>query len=84
MDETVEELRGKGAEKVLALGDIRLYECPLSYITEETAGLMRVVFLIDSTGQLLFGGGWAEQPFWLAEAYEIYRNEKKRIIDALD
>ncbi len=83
-DNTVEELQDKGAQKVLGLGDIRLYECPLSYLTEETAGIMRVVFLLDSTGQLLFEGGWADQPFWLAEAYEIYRSEKGRITDARD
>ena len=72
------------AQKVLGLGDIRLYECPLSYLTEETAELMRVVFMIDSTGQLLFEGGWADQPFWLVEAYEIYRTEKARFTDARD
>lgn len=80
----MEEHRCKGAQKVMGLGDLRLYECPLSYITEETARLMRLVFLLDSTGKLLFEGGWADQPFWLAEAYEIYRGEKGRAAEARD
>ena len=75
-DSTAAELNGKGAKKVMALGDMRLYECPLSYMRAETAELMRTVFLIDSTGCLLFEGGWADQPLWLVEAYEIYRTEK--------
>ncbi|MBI5586818.1 MAG: hypothetical protein HY889_00450 [Deltaproteobacteria bacterium] len=83
-DGTVEELQRKGAQKVLGLGNLRLYECPVSYLSEETAELMKVVFLIDSTGQLLFEGAWADQPFWLVEAYEIYGTEKGKFTDARD
>ena len=45
-EEVKEELKEKEAQKVFSLGDIRLYECPLSYITEETRDLMRLCFLI--------------------------------------
>ncbi|MBI5491998.1 MAG: hypothetical protein HY893_03600 [Deltaproteobacteria bacterium] len=72
------ELMEKGAAKVFSLGDLRLYECPLSYIMVETAGVIRLIFLLDSTGHLLFSGGWAMQPYWLAEAYEIFKRESAR------
>ena len=36
---------------------------------------MRLCFLVEETGQLLFNGGWAEQPYWLIEAFEIYKTE---------
>lgn len=54
---------------------MRLYECPLSHVKEETAEVMRFVFLMDETRSLAFGGGLADQPFWLMEAYEIYKRE---------
>jgi len=73
------ELNEKNAQKVFSLGDIRLYECPLSYITEETAEIMRLVYLIDASGHLLHQGGWADQPCWLVEAYEIYKAESARV-----
>jgi len=69
------ELEESGAKKVFRLGDIRLYECPLSYLTLDTAELMRLVYLIDGSGRLLHAGGWGAQPFWLVEAYGIYKSE---------
>lgn len=74
----ISEHAEKGARKVFSLGDIRLYECPLSYITEETSELIRLVSLVDASGHLLHDGGLGGQPFWLIEAYEIYRNERTR------
>lgn len=73
------ELKDKGAAKVFSLGGLRLYECPLSYITEETSGVIRLIYLMDATGHLLFSGGWATQPFWLAEAYEVFKCESARV-----
>ena len=75
-DDITLELREKGAQKVFGLGDIRLYECPLSYLTEDTHCLMRLVFLIEETGCLYYAGGWAEQPYWLVEAFEMYKAER--------
>lgn len=73
-----DELGEKRAAKVFSLGGLRLYECPLSYITLETAAVVRLVYLLDSTGHLLFTGGWAMQPYWLVEAYEIFKCESAR------
>ena len=74
----VEEHREKRAGKVLGLGDLRLYECPLSYITQDTRDVVRLVFLADSSGHLLYDGGWAGQPAWFVEAYETFRIESAK------
>lgn len=60
------------------MGDLRLYECPQSYITEETWQIMRLVFLVEQSQQMYFTGGWADQPHWLIEGLEIYRAEIAR------
>lgn len=62
----------------LPLGDIRLYECPLSYITAETWEIIRTVYLVEDSKQLFFPGGWADQPYWLFEAVRIYKSELAR------
>ncbi len=74
-DEVKAELSEKNAQKVFTLGDIRLYKCPLSYITEETREVIQTVFLMDSTKRLLFAGEWGDQPAWLVEAYGIFLSE---------
>lgn len=73
--ETREEIVRKGASKVFTLGSMRLYECPLSYLTDETIEVIRGVYLMDNSGHLLYGGGWADQPAWLVQAYEIFKHE---------
>ncbi|MFQ5736739.1 MAG: hypothetical protein ACE5GY_07735 [Thermodesulfobacteriota bacterium] len=77
-DGVAEEHKEKKAAKVVTLGDLRLYECPQSYLSEETSEIMRLVFLIDESGCLYYDGGWADQPCWLVEAFEIYRVERAR------
>ncbi len=77
-DEVKAELKEKGAKKVFSLGDIRLYECPLSYLTAETGSIMRLVYLVEDTKILLHAGGWGGQPHWLVEGYEIFRAEQSR------
>lgn len=77
-DETArQELLAKGCQKVISLGGLRLYECPLSYISADTLDVMRVVFMMEG-GALFFEGGLADQPCWAIEAQEIYLNEKAR------
>ena len=71
-DEVKAELLDRNARKVFTLGDVRLYECPLSYISGETRDIIQTVFLMDSTKRLLFAGEWGEQPAWLVEAYGIF------------
>lgn len=84
-DEAIsEELAAKGSSKVISLGDLRLYECPLSYISEETFDVMRCVFLMESSGGLYFEGGLADQPCWLVEAYEICQLERTRLAGERD
>ena len=72
------ELKEKGGVKVFSLGDIRLYECPVSYITEDTVLVMRLVYLTDEIGVLLYEGGFGAQPAWFVEALEIFRGERVR------
>ncbi len=74
-DEVKAELLDKNARKVFTLGDMRLYECPLSFISEDTREVIQTVFLMDSTKRLLFSGEWGEQPAWLAEAYGVFLTE---------
>ncbi|MEE8575514.1 MAG: hypothetical protein V3T30_08890 [Thermodesulfobacteriota bacterium] len=84
-DEVTEEHAEKKAKKVFSLGGLRFYECPLSFISEDTSEIMRLVFLMENTGHLLYSGGLGAQPAWLVEAYEIYRVENiKRIKDNRD
>jgi len=77
-DEVAEELEAKAAKKVFGLGNLRLYECPLTYITEDTAEVMRLVYLADGTGHLMRPGGLGDQPCWFLEAIEIFKQEKRR------
>jgi len=70
-----EEIKRRGAVRVFSLGEIRFYECPLTSITADTLDLIRVIYLIESSGRLFFDGGWSDQPHWLVEAYEIYKRE---------
>jgi len=74
-DEVKAELLSMQAQKVFTLGDLRLYECPLSFITEETREVIQMVFLMDSTKRLLFTGEWGDQPAWLVEVYGIFLSE---------
>jgi len=78
--EVTREHRARGARKVFRLGGLRLYECPLSYMTVDTAEVMSLVYLVDGSGTLLHPGGWGAQPAWLVESYEIYRVESARSI----
>ncbi len=71
-----DEIRTKGATKVFSLRGLRFYECPLTAITAETFEMIRIEHLVEGSGSLYFSGGWAEQPHWLVEAYEIFRQER--------
>ena len=68
----------KGAQKVFTVGEIRLYTCPLSFISSDTIDLIRITALVDSTGHLLHPGGLGDQPTWLIEGLEIYRIERAK------
>lgn len=54
---------------------IRLYECPLTYITRETGELIKLLYLYEDTKQFLYSGGIAEQPYWFIEAIDIFKQE---------
>jgi hypothetical protein len=77
-DEVIAEHREKGARKVFSLGGLRLYECPLTYLTDETAIITRAVFITEASGHLPLAGGWAEQPAWFVGAVEAYKTEMRR------
>lgn len=80
-EDVKEEIKEKMAEKVFSLGDLRLYECPLSYVSEDTGELIRLCYLIEDTGNLLYAGGWGNQPMWLVETYEAYKAEISRHLE---
>ncbi len=71
-----EEIGRSGAVKVFSIGDIRFYECPLTALSADTFEVIGIVYLTESSGTLYFGGGWADQPHWLVEAYGIYKRER--------
>ena len=73
--EVTREIKEKNASKVFSLGSLRLYECPLSYLTWDTREIMRAVFLINGSGHLMCGNGWGAEPYWLVEAFEIFKAE---------
>ena len=80
-DEVKDELKEKGAKKVFMVGDIRLYECPLSLITIDTREIMRLCYLVDASKSLLYSGGWGDQPMWFVEAFEIFNIENARKVN---
>lgn len=69
------EIKAKGAKKAASLNGLRLYECPASYMTAETAEMQAALYATEAFGALPLAGGWADQPCWFVEAYEIYRAE---------
>jgi hypothetical protein len=73
-----EELNEKGAKLVRGLGDYRLFECPLSFVTSDTWDILSLVYLIEDSKHLLNDGGWGNQPHWLVEAYRIFKRERAR------
>ena len=79
-EEVKDEIKIKGAKKVIGLSGIRLYECPLSYITFDTVEIIRLVYLVDLSGAFLYPGGLGAQPAWLVEAYELFKVERARRI----
>lgn len=74
-DEIITEHKDSALKKVFSLGDIRLYECPLTYINAESWGIIRLTYMTESTGHLYYDGGLGSQPCWLVEALEIYKAE---------
>lgn len=79
--DVVAEHADRYALKVFRLGGLRLYECPISYVTIDTAEMMRLVYLMAGSQGLLHAGGWGDQPYWLVEAYEIYHAESAAFIE---
>lgn len=71
-----QDLAEKKQKKVWNLGDIRLYECPISWITNETNIIIDQLFLVAEGQGLLFPGTWLEQPNWFVEAWNIYKSER--------
>lgn len=76
MPEDKVEIKQKGARKVEQVGEIRLYECPLTITTQETANMLELVFLTSESNVLPFPGNWLAQPFWFVECFKLYRSEK--------
>ena len=81
-DEIKDELSEKEAEKSFVQGTLKFYECPLTYISEDTQDMMKLIGLIENTNVLLHEGGWGNQPYWLIEAYHIYKETREKIKNA--
>lgn len=79
-DGVIQEHKGSGSQKVFSLGNIRLYECPLTYVTTETWEIIGLINLMEDSRNLLFSGGWADQPAWLIEAIQVAKTEVAREI----
>ncbi len=73
-----EEIEKSGQRKVWPLGTIRLYECPVTWITQESIDMMDACFMISNSSSLLFPGAWSDQPMWLWEAFKIYKTETNK------
>ncbi|MEK6532101.1 MAG: hypothetical protein AABZ23_06395 [Deltaproteobacteria bacterium] len=52
----------------------------MSYLDADTREIIRLVCLLEATGNMLHAGGWAEQPYWLIQAFEIFKAEAARRI----
>jgi hypothetical protein len=78
-DAIAEELQEKGANPVFDCA----YECPLTFITEETNSIVNTIGLISTTGFLYYAGGLGDQPFWLIEAFEIFKAEEAIEMDKI-
>lgn len=63
------------ATKVWGHRRLRLYECPKSWITEETNDIINKLNLQENSKILYFGPNWKDQPLWFIEAYNIYNAE---------
>ena len=42
---------------------------------QDIKDLIEVVYLISDSHNLLYDGGWASQPYFVAEAYQLYKSE---------
>lgn len=60
---------------VLLLGNIRLYECPNTWITQDTIRLKNALFLGENP-EKIYPGTWIDQPQWYIDAISIYREVK--------
>lgn len=67
--------KGKFPKTVIKLLDIRLYECPLTWMTSYTKRLINLLFL-DKEPPKLVNAPWAMQPKWYIEAISIYKTVK--------
>ena len=59
-----------------------MYECPLSYLTQDTIQVLNLVSIVKHTNTLLYDGGIAEQPYWLMEAISVDREEEALALQA--
>jgi len=66
---------GKFPTTVWKLGELKLYECPLTWITADTYKILELLF-IEENPTRIFQGTWLDQPKWWLEAIQIYKHEK--------
>lgn len=63
-------------------GDLKLFECPLSFITKKTWEILQIVNeTTNAAGEILllpWPGTLLEQPSWYRESVRIVRAEKNK------
>jgi hypothetical protein len=60
--------------KVWSITDLYFYECPKTWITNETMQLIDLLYLED-TPTKIFPGTWLDQPKWWLEVIKIFKHE---------
>lgn len=73
-DLELRQIKKTGVSKVWKLGPVRLYECPLSWIKQQTHTIIDTLFSVADSPALLFDGGWMRQPNWFVEAWKIFKD----------
>lgn len=63
---------------------MRLYECPLTYVTGDSWEIAKTVYRSTDGAHLLLAGGWADQPHWFVEATDLFKIEQNRAMRISD
>ena len=63
--------------QIFKLGDLKFYECPPRWITQETVKILDIVAVFVNKDILPRGNSQADLPLWFMEVYKLYENEMR-------